>query len=119
MQHTKKLPEPLREFSQDQIRQTAIVLGMIEAVSRPEPAQACPEIAAMLQASKPSEIPARAAEALIDGLFMEAELEARKPGILENLTTAGMSAEKAQEFFKGQLYLRKWQAIARAHGGRI
>jgi len=116
MKKNRAIPEPLRTIDQDGIGRAALVLGMVEAISRPEPAQAAPAIAAMLRGRRPSEIPQRITEALIDGLFIAAEVFARKSDILEALTRNGSTPEDAEEFFLGQLYSRKWAAIARAAG---
>lgn len=107
------LPATLAKLSREEIRQAALFLSMTEVVNRHEPARAAPDIAAMLRARKPSEIPPRIVEALVDGLFIEAEIFARRGDIVQTITGAGSTPEEAEEFFQGQLYSRKWAAIAR------
>lgn len=107
------LPATLAKLSREEIRQSALLLAMAEVVNRPEPSRAAPDIAAMLRARKPSEIPPRIVEALIDGRIIEVELSARRGDIVQTITGAGSTPEEAEEFFQGQLYSRKWAAIAR------
>lgn len=113
MKKTRITPEDLSEVTQDGLRKSAVVLGMVEANSRPEPSLAAPEIAAMLHGRKPSEIPPRIADILVSGLFLEAELFARKADVINALTSNGSTPEDAESFFNDQLYFRKWAAIAR------
>lgn len=112
--NSTNLPEPLRSLSQDEIKKAATMLAMVEAVCRPEPMSLSPELASLLKSRKPSEIPGRITEILVDGLFMEAELQARKADILASLMQSGIKLDNAEAFFNEQLFSRKWGSMGKA-----
>lgn len=96
----------------EELRQAAIVQAAIEVQCRPEPRDACPEIASIIRARRPSELPEYIENALIAGYRLQADLEPRRGEVLDALRQEDFDNAEANEFFNKELYRNKWQAIA-------
>ena len=96
----------------EEMRRAAIVQAAAEVQSRQEPWNACPEIASIIRARKPSELPEYVENALVAGYRLQADLEPRRGEVLNVLERDGFDDTEAREFFNAELYRNKWQAIA-------
>lgn len=111
---SKPLPESLRSLKPEEIQQSAIVLAMVEARNRREALELCPEVMTALLSRRPSELPEHMVGAIIQGHYLEAEIQRRQPEVMKTLTDAGYSQEDALAFFQDELYRQKWATIAEA-----
>ena len=96
----------------EEMRRAAIVHAAVEVQCRQEPWNACPEIASIIRARKPSELPEYVSNALAAGYRLQLDIEPRRGEVLDALKNDGFDDAEADEFFNKELYRTKWQAIA-------
>ena len=114
---SKPIPESLRNLKPEEIQQSAVVLAMVEARNRREALEFCPEVMTALLSKRPSELPDRIIGAIVQGHYIEAEIQRREPEVKKTLMDAGYSQEDALAFFQSELYRQKWETIAQVMRG--